>query len=391
MLHRLCLATLPLAAALAAPSASAADYGLPPYVHAYEPTTVDERGLWMEADENERIVRDSALLMRDENLSKYVKKVLCDTVGEDRCRGVRVYVLEVPQFNASMTANGTMRVWTGMLLRVQNEAELASVLGHEFAHFELRHTLNGYKQRRGAGDVAAWLTVLGAGANMSTGLLQTALVGSMFRYSREQEAQADLLGLKYLGNSPYPPKAAADIWKYMMAENDARTIGRGQKPKRDYAAGFFDTHPANFERATYLAAEAAKLGKEGDLRTKEYREVLRPFLPQLLAAQVKSNDFGGTEYLLQTMSGVEGWTGDLLFARGSLYRQRANPRDLATAASFFREAIGKGYANPVAYRELGLSLLRNGEQMDGRAALQQYLSLSPNASDKGVISSLVAN
>lgn len=371
---------------------------LPTYTAAYQPQTKDERGIWMEADEDERVLRDSVLLMRDEGLNAYVRQVLCREVGEDRCRSVRLYIVEVPQFNASMAPNGTMRVWSGLLLRVQNEAELASVLGHEFAHFELRHSLAGIKARRDAASLAAWIGVLSAGAaNIGAGgvgngsSLQLAVLGNYFKFSREQETAADLLGLQYMAKSPYDPAAASQIWQSIMAEADARSVARGLKPGREYKAAFFGTHPPSPERAAYLKAEADKLGKRGELRAQEYREAIRPFLPRLLAAQVRSNDFGGSEYLLQTLSATEGWTGDLLFARGELFRQRGNPRDLVTAADLFRDAIAKGYANPEAHRELGLSLMRGGQEADGKAALREYLKLKPDANDGNVIKMLVGS
>lgn len=373
---------------------------LPAYTRAYEPQSKDERGIWMEADEDERVLRDSSLLIRDAALGQYVKRVLCQEVGEDRCGSTRVYIVEVPQFNASMAPNGTMRVWTGLLLRVQNEAELASVLGHEFAHFELRHSLAGIKQRRDASGVAAWIGALTIGAaNLGAGggvvnsgqSLQLAVIGSIFKFSREQEAAADLLSLGYMRQSPYDPHAAAQVWDYLIAEADARAAARGLKPGSEYKAGFFDTHPATPERARYLRAEADKMAKTGELRVAEYRAAIRPFLPRLLAAQVKSNDFGGTEHLLKSLATTEGWTGDLLFARGELFRQRANPRDLATAADLFREAIAKGYTQPEVHRELGLSLMRNGQAEEARAALRQYLSLKPDAVDGSIIKALAGN
>lgn len=385
-----------LLAMAAAPLSAPVSIALPPYVQAYEPQTKGERGIWMEADEDERMLRDSALLVHDEALSKYVKGVLCREVGQDRCGNTRIYVVEIPQFNASMAPNGTMRVFTGLLLRVQNEAELAAILGHEFAHFELRHALARAKQQRNAAGLSAWIGVIAAGAtnyggaNINGTSLQAAVIGSYYRFTRDQETAADLLSLKYMGNSPYDPSASWQIWRYMMAESDARSVSRGLKQGHEYQSGFFDTHPTSPDRANYLKAEADKLGKSGELHAQEYRDALRPFLPHLLAAQVKSNDFGGSEYLLQTMSQTEGWTGDLLFARGELFRQRANPRDLATAADLFRQAITKGYGAPEIHRELGLSLLRNGDQNEGKAALQQYLSLKPDATDKGVIEMLVA-
>ena len=383
----LSFACLLLAGAAVAQTSSS----LPTYTPAYEPRTVDERGMWMEADEYERQLRDSPLVIRDESLNAYVRKVLCQTVGEDRCKSVRIYVLEVPAFNASMAANGAMAVWSGLLLRARNEAELGSVLGHEFAHFELRHSLNGFKQRRTASDIAAWAMVLGGLSGTNTTYLQLSLIGSMYRFNRQQEQAADLLGVRYLALSSYPAAAAADTWRNLMAENDATALGRKHKPRQRYFAGFFDTHPTDLNRATYLTAAAAKLNDSGDASAASHRAAIKQHLPQFLAAQVKLNDFGGTEYLLGQLASTSGWTGDLLFARGELYRLRGNPRDLVSAADLYGQAIAQGYAAPEARRNLGLALLRSGQAAEGKAALQEYLKLSPNASDAKTISSLLAN
>src|SRR5687768_9750365 len=91
-----------IVAALAQGDLEAADATaeLPPYTPAYEPRSVDERGVWMEADERERMLRDSPLRIRDENLERYIREVLCREVGADRCTNVRVYVIEIPAFNA---------------------------------------------------------------------------------------------------------------------------------------------------------------------------------------------------------------------------------------------------------------------------------------------------
>lgn len=376
-----------LTAAAAPPAAPT----LQPYVQAYEPRSVDERGMWQEADEYERKLRDSPVVVRDEALNGYTRDVLCRTVGADRCKSVRVYILEVPAFNATMLPNGTMTIWSGLLLRSRSEAELATVLGHEFAHFELRHSLNGFKQRRTASDIMAWAMVLGGLSGTNTNMLQFSLVGSMFRFNREQEQSADLLGLKYLAQSGYPAQAAADVWTHLMAEADATRIGRKRKPKQHYSAGFFDTHPTELKRAIYLADAAAKVGGGGDARAAPYRTALSKHLPQFLAAQVKLNDFGGTEYLLGTLASKSGWTGELLFAKGELYRLRGNPRDLVSAAQFYGEAIAQGYTAPEARRNLGLSLLRSGQITEGKSALQEYLRLMPGASDASTISALLVN
>lgn len=102
----------------------------PPYAGVYQPRGVDEIGLWRVDDEQERALVNSLILVRDEALTAYVKGVLCEAVGKDRCAATRVYILREPTFNASMSPNGTMRVYSGLLLRLRSEAELGSVLGH---------------------------------------------------------------------------------------------------------------------------------------------------------------------------------------------------------------------------------------------------------------------
>lgn len=381
-----------LGLAIAQPLTAAAPGTMPPpYTPAYEPKTVDERGLWMEADERERMLRDTPLRIRDGNLEHYVREVLCRQVGSERCKSVRVYVLEIPAFNATMSANGCMEVWSGLLLRARNEAELAAVLGHEFSHFELRHSLKGFKAQRGAGDAMAWMSVLGAVAGTNLVLAQQSLLGSIYRFNRAQETEADLLGIQYMAASGYPAKAASEIWRNLMAEQDATAIGRGQKLKRQYSAGFFDTHPTEAKRAAYLAEAAAKTPGGNNARSKEYREALAPYLPRMLAAQIKMNDFGGSDFVLTSLAEQGGWTGELLFARAELYRLRGNPRDLQMASIWYRDAKAAGYAAPDLDRNLGLTLLRSGQVADGQKALNAYLSARPDASDAKMIQSLLAN
>lgn len=380
-----------LLAAVASPLAAKSPSPLPAYTAAYEPTTVDERGLWGEADEEERKLRDSPLVVRDEAVNAYVRRVFCTTVGEERCKPVRIYIVEVPRLNAMMAPNGMMIVWSGLLLRTRNEAELGAVLGHEFAHFELRHGLAAFKRQRNVSDALSWIGVAGGLAGVNTFGLQWALIGSFFRFNRDQERQADELGLKYLAASPYPANAMPQLWTHVMAEDDATKVARGRKPRQRYSAGFFDTHPTELNRAVTLTALAAKYGDSGDAAPGGHRAGIAPVLPMMLADQIKLNDFGGTDYLLGQLANGSGWTSDLLFARAELYRARGNPRDLVTAAGFYGDAIRAGSTVPEARRGLGLSLLRSGQVTDGKAALAQYLQLKPDAADAKAIQALLAN
>ncbi|KQX26333.1 peptidase M48 [Sphingomonas sp. Root50] len=358
---------------------------LPPFTQAYQPQGVDERGMWMEADEDERVLRDSRFVIPDTELNAYVRGVFCRTVGEERCRNVRVYVLRVPQFNATMYPNGMMTIWSGLLLRVRNEAELGAVLGHEFAHFELRHSLKGFMARRSASDIQMWANIL-----VSNSSIPHAVAGAFYAFERDQEKEADLRGAHYLGLSPYPATAAADVWDRQIAEQDATELGRKRKATHSYKAGYAASHPTGLARATYLRQEAARIGDGGDTAASAYRQGTAKWLPIFLDDQIKLNDFGGTEFILQSLAGNE-WTPELLYARAELYRQRGNPRDLVSAAQFYQEAVAGGCANPEVHRGLGLVLMRSQQVEAGQAALRQYLGLVPDAKDAPMISALLAN
>jgi len=322
--------------------------------------------------------------VKDVPLNAYVRQVLCDTVGADRCRGVRLYIMRVPAFNASMAPNGTLIVWTGLLLRIRSEAELAGVLGHEFAHFEERHTLAQFRHQRLATDVAAWASFFGAyGA-----VVQQAAIGSIYSFSRDQEKQADLRAFSYLAASKYRAEAEADIWDRLMDEADATAAGRKQRSQRYDGVAFFASHPTSLERSQYLHKLATTDGNEGEDGAATYDKAMAAWRGEFLDDQLKLNDFAGTEYLLGQLA-RDGWTSELLFARGELYRMRGNPRDLLSAAQFYRDALTKGSTDPLLHRNLGMVLLRSAAIGEGRQELEQYLALRPDASDASMVSALI--
>jgi len=365
----------------------------PPYEGVYQPQGVDEIGMWREDDENERELANSPILIRDEDLNVYLKSVLCSAVGEDRCQAARIYVLREPSFNATMSPNGTMRIYSGMLLRMRNEAELAYILGHEFGHFEQRHSVNSFKRRRTATDIAEWAGVLASFANRhqqrhNFNEVRFQVYGNFHRYRRNNERESDLLGIGYMNQSALRPQAAAEVWENVMGEAIASAQMRGlRKPKFD-AIAFTATHPPDEERAAYLSALADPEGDYRDDGEERYRVALAKWLPVFLEDQIKLNDFGGSEYVLDALA-VNGWTADLLFARGELYRLRGNPRDHVNAADFYREAISLDPTRAEAFRGLGLSLMKTGSRSEAQDILRRYIELKPDAPDAAMIGMMV--
>jgi beta-barrel assembly-enhancing protease len=346
----------------------------------YVPIDDDERGMWQQMDELEREVKASKFLIKDPELNAYLNKVLCNAVGES-CKRVRIYLMRTPQFNASMAPNGMMIVWSGLLLRARNEAELASVLAHEYSHFEKLHSLQSMRSIKKKTDAMAWMSFV-----PYVGMIgQIGVMGSIFSFNREMEKEADMESLDHLAHGGYDPMAAAQIWQQLRAEMDATAKERNRKSKKDYNGGFFATHPNSGERMDYLTQAASKRTIPGHRTNQaEYRAALSKWWPQLIDDQIKLNDFGATNFLLEQLAS-DGWTPELLYAKGELHRARAKDDDFSKASEYYREAVAKQPLMAEAWRGLGLVLTRSGDVSAGKKALRKYLEIEPQAVDKALI------
>jgi predicted Zn-dependent protease len=348
----------------------------------YQPKDAVEQGLWLEMDEAERQMRASKFLIEDPELNAYVKGVLCRAVGTDKCGAARIYIMRTPQFNAAMAPNGMMLVWSGLLLRARNEAELAAVLGHEFVHFEQQHSLKSFRDIKAKSDAMTWLGFVPGGM-----LAQIGLMGSVFRFNREMEKQADMVALDYLSASGYDPMAPSKIWEQFLAEMEVQAKANKVGAITQDGSDFFSSHPNTRDRMEYLRVAARRKAPSDDDGAERYRAAIAQWWPRLIDDQVKLNDFTTTEFLLEGLSRGD-WTADLLYARGELYRTRGRNSDLQMAEGLYRQSLAKDPALAASARNLGMLLLRQGKLAEGRKLLRRYLDIYPAASDRLLIESL---
>jgi beta-barrel assembly-enhancing protease len=371
---------------LSLPTAAAAQV-----VPGYTPQDKDERGIWMVMEEEERRLKASNFVMRDPALNTYVRDVFCRTVGKAACNDVRIYIVRTPYFNASMAPNGMMTIWSGLFLRTRDEAQMAAVLGHEYTHFQKQHSLRLFRDVKKKTNAFSFLSIpldiLTGGLGGS--VAQLAVVASIYGFSREMEREADTGSVGLLAKSGYDPMAASRVWEHVRAEMDATAEARGKKSRKDKNGGLFATHPPTLERMTGLKTLAEKTGVQGTPQTNRdaYRRALAPHWANFIDDQIKLNDFGATEMLLANLA-ADGWSGELLYARGELYRARGKAEDLKAAAGFYKQAIGTQQAPIEAQRGLGLALLRTGDATGGKAALKTYLTAKPDATDSAMLAAM---
>ena len=339
----------------------------------------DEGGLWALMDREEKGLRRSPLVLRDEKLKNYVQDIAC-RLGSEHCPDIRVYLVRTPLFNASMAPNGMMQVWTGLLLRMENEAQLAAVLGHEIGHYLQRHSverLRDIRSKSAFGQVLGLFGLIGA-------VGQIAVAASAYAYGREHEHEADRIGAVLMHRAGYDVAEAAKVWNNLLKEVRAR---EGKEPEQ--TAPLFASHPAPPERRDILGQIAASMpgGSRGD---DAYRRHVATHLDEWLQDEVKRGQYAESLALISRQIGSGFAPGLMSYYRGEVYRLRAEPGDLDLALADYRLAAQMPDPPAVAFRGIGLICRQQGQTAEAVQGLRRYLELAPTAPDAAFIQSYLA-
>jgi predicted Zn-dependent protease len=177
-------------------------------------------------------------------------------------------VLDSPEINAFALPGGYVYVTRGIMAYMESEADLAGVIGHEIGHVTARHGAQRATKQQTAGLGVLAATILGAvlevggvgGATQAaSGIAQNVAAGSIAKYGREQELQADGLGAEYLSRSNYDPKNMVDVIQVLksqerFAEDAAKARGKATQAKDSWLS----SHPSNDLRLQQIKDIAAR-------------------------------------------------------------------------------------------------------------------------------------
>lgn len=346
----------------------------------------DEGGLWAYMDREEERVRRSAFLIRDPALNAYVRGIACRLAGE-HCADLRVYLVRTPHFNAWMAPNGMMQIWSGLLLRMANEAQLAAMIAHEIGHYVERHgvdRLRDAKSRSALGQLVSLAlspVALVGGALTSVALGSAAHFGiatSGLAYRRDHERDADRIGVELMAQAGYAPMEAARVWSQLREERQA---GGTSEPGL-----LFASHPPAEEREQALAEMSMQLGNDKGVTGEEaYRAALKPHRALFLHDEVQRRRFGETIALLERLLKSAPSDGELWFFRGETCRLRGEPGDIEGALQAYRTARDLPGAPPELHRSMGLVLQRLGRTKEASSAFLRYLDLKPAGADTELV------
>ena len=155
-----------------------------------------------------------------------------------------INTLQTDEINAYAMPGGKIMVYTGLIDKLNlTDAELGAVIGHEIAHALREHTRERVSRAYGQQLAVVSLAVLmGAGTGAMDLANDVASVTFQLPHSREQESEADIIGLELMARAGYDPNAAVSVWQKMMA------LEKSAPPQ------FLSTHPSPGNRIAALQA-----------------------------------------------------------------------------------------------------------------------------------------
>jgi predicted Zn-dependent protease len=199
-------------------------------------------------------VEKTARLINDPVVTEYVNRVGQNIVRNSDCKvPFTIKVIDSDEINAFALPGGFFYVNSGLILRADEEAELAGVMGHETAHVCARHATKTATK----GELMQLATIpimilvpYGAAAYGVYEGLNLAIPMSYLKFTRDAEREADFLGLQYMYKAGYDPNAFVSFFEKIEAEERRHP---GSIPK------IFSTHPPTPDRVQKAQEEIATI------------------------------------------------------------------------------------------------------------------------------------
>jgi len=326
----------------------------------------------------------------DPTLVDYVQKITCKVTKED-CSQIRLYIIDAGVFNASMYPNGMMLVNSGLLLRAENEAQVACVIGHEYGHFKELHSLERWRKAKSLANMSMFVSLAaGAAGAGNEGSLGASLVSMMLQqsFSREHEREADDIGFDTAAAAGYDSAQCAEVWTNLISEQEASEFKKVRK--RGSKNNVFSSHPVPKERAKTLAVLARANPGGEETGEAAHKAATGKFLEQWLRTELLAKDFNRHIHMFGQLKDRGRNAGMMDYYIGEAYRLRKGEGDRAVAVDFWEDAAKDPGAPPQVWRALGEHYRKKKRKDDALMAYGKYLSLAPMAEDRELIQAYVA-
>jgi predicted Zn-dependent protease len=235
-------------------------------------------------------VERSSKLIDDPVVTEYVNRVGQNLVRNSDARvPFTIKVIDSDEVNAFALPGGFFYVNSGLILRAQEESELAGVMAHEISHVTARHGTKNATKGEAMQLAMIPLMLLGPGGWAGYGIYEAASLAipvTYLKFSRDSEREADFLGLQYMYKAGYDPNSYVTFFERIQADEKRRP---GTIPK------VFSTHPPTPERIEATQKEIARIlpaKQEYIVTTSEFDSVKSRLRNIMFARKVSDNQPG---------------------------------------------------------------------------------------------------
>ncbi len=316
----------------------------------------------------------------DPELTKYVNGVGQRLAAvSDRKLPYEFVVLNNSVPNAWALPGGKIAVNRGLLTELNNEAELAAVLGHEIVHAAARHGAQGMERGMLLQGAVALTGIASQGsnyANLAVRGAQTAAGLINQKYGRNAESESALYGMKYMSNAGYDPRAAISLQEVFMR------LSEGQET--DWIFGLFASHPPSKQRVEANRATAKTLPKSGELGAQRYRDKIARLIQtkdEYLAFDAGSKALSegkAKEALALAQQAIQGEPNEGRFYAlvGDVYMKQQQYQNALTS---YNKAVELNSEFFYFYVQRGLNKQELGDQQGSRTDLEKSAELLPTA------------
>lgn len=202
---------------------------------------------WTDLKQQERITNDPKYTTRVNRVAPKIIRAAGESPAEWE---VRVFASD--DLNAFALPGGKIGIYAGILDLMENDAQIATVLGHEVAHVKFNHSGERYSQSSLASAGLSVAQVAASGSQYQNEILGVlgagASLGIILPFSRKHELEADRFGVRYMHRAGYDPNEAIRFWEKLSS------MKSGAPPE------ILSTHPSDATRIAQLRREIALLG-----------------------------------------------------------------------------------------------------------------------------------
>jgi predicted Zn-dependent protease len=215
------------------------------------------------AEQHRTVVNEFGGIYNNPKLTRYVNQITkkVAAASELPADNFQVFILNSSEMNAFALPGGYVYVTRALVAVANTEAELAGVIGHEIGHVTARHAANRTNAQAISG-IGAMLIGAVTGSQQLAQVAQLGSQGLVASYSRSQEDEADMLGVRYLAKAGYNPYAQSDFLHSLRIYTDYE---KSKAPEQQGASmpSFFSTHPDTSGRVKKAREYASQSGIKG--------------------------------------------------------------------------------------------------------------------------------